>query len=223
MIIVAKEPPKPSCDATVDVGFILDSSGSLRKDYSKEKDFLKVLAGTFGVSSNASRAGVVTFSYYAEHSIKMSDHSDLKGFNAAVDKIPLMNSTTRIDKALRVAQKDLFSLANGGRAGVPKVLILLTDGSQTQDAGAEEPAEIAELLRKEGIRIIVVGIGKGINASELAHIAGKDENVYSVESFEDLIGSEFISKIKARGCEEGTSKWFSYHRFMDLSLCVRSF
>ena len=176
----------------------------MRKDYGKEKDFLKVLATTFGVSSNASRAGVVTFSYYAEHSIKMSDHDNLSGFNAAVDNIPLMGSTTRIDKALRVAQKDLFSIANGARAGVPKVLILLTDGSQTQDAGAEEPGEIAEELRKEGINVIVVGIGKGVNVTELRHIAGEEKNVYSAASFDELIGSEFVSKIKSRGCEQGT-------------------
>ena len=137
----------------VDVGFILDSSGSLRRDYSKEKDFLKALAATFGVSSNGSRAGVVTFSYYTEHSIKLNDHTDLASFNAAVDSIPLMGSTTRIDKALRLTQKELFSIPNGGRPGVTKVLIVLTDGSQTKDAGAEDPGDVADEIRKSGINI----------------------------------------------------------------------
>ena len=81
----------------------LTSSGSLRKDYGKEKNFLKVLTATFGISPSGSRAGVITFSYYTEHSIKLKDHTDLLGFNKAVDKIPVMGSTTRIDKALRLA------------------------------------------------------------------------------------------------------------------------
>ena len=51
----------------------------------KEKNFLKVLAATFGISPNGSRAGVITFSYYTEHSIKLKDHTDLLGFNKAVD------------------------------------------------------------------------------------------------------------------------------------------
>ena len=54
----------------MDVGFILDSSGSLRNDYQTEKDFLKSLAGAFGVSKDGSRASVLTFSFYAELSIK---------------------------------------------------------------------------------------------------------------------------------------------------------
>ena len=181
----------------------MDSSGSLANDYGKEKDFLKVLAATFGVSDKGSRAGVVTFSYYSEHSIKMNDHADLSSFNAAVDKIPLMGSTTRIDKSLRLTQNEMFSLLNGARPGVPKVLILLTDGSQTQDAGAEDPAVVADELRKDGINIIVVGIGQGVNKTELARIAGDADNAYSAASFDELIGSEFVDKIKESGCKAG--------------------
>ena len=194
---------RPSCESIVDVGFILDSSGSLKEDYSKEKDFLKVLAGTFGVSANGSRAGVVTLSYYTEHSIKLNDHTDLSSFSAAVDKIPLMGSTTRIDKALRLTKKEMFSAANGGRTGVPKVVILLTDGSQTQDVGAEDPGDVADELRKDGINILVVGIGSGINATELAHIAGGASNSYTAASFEELLASDFVKKIKSDSCNAG--------------------
>ena len=205
LIISAKKPPKASCQAVVDVGFILDSSGSLSKDYGKEKDFLKTLAAAFGVSSNASRAGVVTFSYFSELSVKLSDHGDISSFKQAVDNIPLMGSTTRIDKALRLAQKELFSLGNGGRAGVPKLLILLTDGSQTQDAGAEDPGDIAEELRADGINILVVGIGNGINATELAHIAGEQKKVYSADTFDKLIGPDFVTSIKKDSCDIGNA------------------
>lgn len=201
--ISAKEPVKPSCDAVVDIGFILDSSGSLRNEYDKEKDFLKTLAATFGVSANASRAGVVTFSYYTEHSIKLNDHFDLNSFNAAVDKIPLMGSTTRIDKALRLTQKEMFRFANGARPGIPKLLFLLTDGSQTQDAGAEDPGDVADELRKDGINIIVIGVGKGVNNTELAHIAGGSGNAYSAASFDELIASDFVKEVKTKSCSEG--------------------
>lgn len=187
----------------MDVGFILDSSGSLRNQYGKEKDFLKTLAGAFGVSQSGSRAGVITFSYYTEHSIKLSDYDDLSSFNAAVDKIPLMGSTTRIDKALRLTQQEMFTLANGARAGVPKVLILLTDGSQTQDAGAEDPGDVAEELRKDGVKILVVGIGKGVNATELEHIAGKAENSYTATTFDDLLAGDFVKTVKEDTCKTG--------------------
>ena len=131
IFLIAKLPPSPRCKAKVDVGFILDSSGSVRFDYLDEKDFLKSLAGAFGISDEGSRLGVITFSYYSELSIKMSDHNDISSFNKAVDAIPLMGSTTRIDRALRLTQKEMFAPANGGREDVRDVLILLTDGKRS--------------------------------------------------------------------------------------------
>ncbi|XP_066915369.1 collagen alpha-6(VI) chain-like [Clytia hemisphaerica] len=198
----SKREVKPSCDVKVDVGFVLDSSGSLKDDYGKEKSFLKALAATFGVSEQGARAGVVTFSFDAEHSVKLNDHYDLASFNDAVDNIPLMGYTTRIDKALRLTQSQMFSIANGGRPGVSKVVVLLTDGSQTQDAGAENPAVVAEELRSQGYKVLAVGIGGGVNSTELAPITGAQSNVFSAATFDELISQEFLDKLNQAGCKE---------------------
>ena len=195
--------PEPTCKAKVDVGFVLDSSGSLRKDYGREKSFLKALAVSFGVSDANARAGVVTFSHDAEHSIKLNDHTSLTSFNEAVDKIALMGSTTRIDKALRTTQKEMFTVRNGARPGVNKVLVVLTDGSQTQDVGAEDPGLVADELRKEGIRVFVVGIGKAVNSTELAHIAGDKSNLFTASSFDDLVSRRFLKNVNSAGCAAG--------------------
>lgn len=202
MLFLAKE---PICKADVDLGFILDSSGSLRNEYQKEKDFLKVLAGTFGVTDTETRAGVITFSYNSEHSIKLKDHKDIESFNDAVDKIPLMGSTTRIDKALRLTQRELFLPINGARKGIPKILVLLTDGSQTQDADAEDPGVISRELRSAGIRLIVIGIGSGVNQTELNNIAGDAKYAYTADTFDELIGSAFIDEIVSGSCRIGRS------------------
>ena len=201
----AKKLRLPKCEAKVDVGFILDSSGSVRKNnnYQIEKDFLKALAGAFDISSNGSRAGVITFSYYTEHSIKMNDHQDISSFNKAVDAIPLMGSTTRIDKALRLTQRELFSSQNGGRPGVTKLLILLTDGSQTQDAGAEDPGFIADEIRRSGIIVLIIGIGADTDETELERMAGGTDNLFNAASFSELNGEEFANQVAERSCEEG--------------------
>ena len=61
----------------------------------------------------------------------MKDHHTIDSFSKAVDAIPLMGSTTRIDKALKMALTELFLEKNGGRDIAPNLLVLLTDGSQT--------------------------------------------------------------------------------------------
>ena len=199
MIISAKDLVRTSCQAVVDIGFILESTDSVKAEHRKAKEFLKSFAASFGISSKGTRAGVVTFSYFGELSIKLSDHSDISSFNLAVDNIKLMGSTARIDKALCLAQRKLFSLANGGRLGVPKLLILLTYSSPVQNARV---GEIADELRADGINILVVGIGRYMNATELLQIADSQQNVYITNN---LYASNFVSSTKKDTCERGNA------------------
>ena len=183
------------------IGFIVDSSGSLRREYQKEKEFVKEIAKSFEISSPGSRAGVVTFSYNAELSIGMNEHKSVEEFNKAVDALPLFGSTTRIDKALKLAKEKLMV---GARSDAPKLIFLLTDGSQTASADAVDPAILAKDLRDDGIQLIVIGIGKNTKPSELERIAGQKANVYLAKDFDELQSSSFVQNISRIGCKKGS-------------------
>ena len=103
-----------------------------------------------------------------------------------------MGSTTRIDKALRLADTELYSELNGHRAGVAKILVILTDGSQTPDADAEDPGNITDEMRTRGYTIIVVGIGPGTDPRELNHMAGGAGRSFRASSFDEF---QFVSYV----------------------------
>ena len=187
------------CENVANIGFIMDSSGSLRRDYGKEKEFVKELAQSFEISAAGSRAGVVTFSYNAEVSIRMDQFKKLADFKKAVDSIPLMGYTTRIDKALRLAKEKLMI---GARKDAPKLVFLLTDGSQTKDSDAVDPAVLAKELRGDGIKLIVIGVGKGTKLDELERIAGASSNVYLAKDFNELMSSVFVQNVAKAGCKK---------------------
>ena len=191
------------CKGRFDLGFIIDSSGSLTTEYQKEKEFVKLLADSFQVSRSGTRAGIVLFSSYAKLSVKLSDHHSTVGFKAAVDDLPLMNSATRIDKAVTLAHNELFIEKNGGRRGVSKILILLTDGSQTPAKDAKDPSELAKAVRNSGVKLLVVGIGVDVNKTELVEIAGDESNLYMANTFDDLISVDFIRNISEISCRKG--------------------
>ena len=204
--------PEKRCKSIVDVGFIVDSSGSLRKDYDKEKEFVKIIAENLGISTNGSRAGVITFSWQTEHSIKLKDHETTQGFQEAVNRLPLFGHTTRIDKALNLANQELFKAENGGRPGVPKLIILLTDGSQTRDADALDPGIIAAKIRAAGVKLIVVGIGNNVDSGELLHIANEKSNLYLAKDFNELKSPSFTANMTTISCAKGNKairKYFS--------------
>lgn len=186
----------------MDVGFLLDSSGSLKRDYAKEKKFLNALAETFGVGKG-SRGGVITFSYFVEHTFKLSDHSNIASFKRAVTNIKFMGSTTNIDRALRLSQRKMFKPENGGRANVPDILILLTDGTQSKHRNMENPVKVANELRKSGVTIIAVGIGPGTKKEELIDISGRVRNVFRVSSFAHLNKRNFIERVAEFACKKG--------------------
>ena len=195
----------PSCETPVDLAFILDSSGSLKDEYHKEKEFINEVISTFDIGEDKSRAGVVTFSQDAELSIQLNSHYEIASLKDAVETIPLMGNTTRIDKALRLAQDLVFLERNGGRVGLPKVLILLTDGSQTEGEDQEDPVHVANEIRASGIKLLVIGIGSGIDRAELIKIGGGDRNVFTAASFDQLIEGKFIQKISTGSCAEAKS------------------
>jgi len=201
------------CTVDADVGIILDSSGSIRSYYQDEKDFLNSIAASFGIGSGKSRASVITFSKFSLLSIKFSQYDNLAKFQAAVNRIPHLNSVTFMDRALRLAQKEMFALKNGARPGKAKLLVLLTDGKQTpgyyQKIGrrfkyvqAEDPAAVVKDLRKDGINVLVVGMGKGpgVNMKMIKNIAGESKYAFYAADFKTLATPAFLNDVKARSC-----------------------
>ena len=54
----------------------------------------------------------------------------------------------------------IISPYTGAREDVRKILVILTDGSQTKFSNWEEPSKITNELRKDGVSVVVVGIGR---------------------------------------------------------------
>ena len=133
----------------------------------------------------------------------MNDYFDILSFNAAVDDIPYMGYTTRIDRALRLTQISMFTKENGARAVAPKFLVLLTDGAQTWYKDAEDPSVIGKELRKKGVTIFTIGIGNNTKTRELIETSGSRDKSFNAASFDVLMGDTFVKGITDAVCSAG--------------------
>ena len=79
--------------------------------------------------------------------------------------MPFQLWETRIDLALWLADTELFTISNGARTCAKKLLILLTDGTQSSASKSEDPSTIADELRQTGVELIVIGIGSHVMVS----------------------------------------------------------
>ena len=84
-----------------------------------------------------------------------------------------------------------------------KPVFVITTGKQTTDQGAYTPLDVASYrLQSRGAPVFILGIGKDVDTSELNEIASGPNNVFRVDSFEDLDGNANV--IKRGICKFGT-------------------
>ena len=189
-----------ACFQDADVGFVIDASASIDdREYEDQKHAVKSLVQNLHESGDGFRTGLIQFSADAEVIYYLKDPES--AINATIDSMTRQASTTRIDKALRLAQNDLFTTANGDRAFTPNLLFLAIDGSQTKAAGWEDPVMVADEIRAMNIDIFVVGIGIEVSQYELSRLAGgRADRVYYAPTFDGFLEIGFLKNLTKAAC-----------------------
>lgn len=178
----------------------MDMSSSITaKNYPKEKDFVKNVADTFSISPTKTDVGVITYNRDAKLWINFGQSNNNEEFTQGVDNIPYWGGSTRIDNGLEAAVK-LFSDLKGERAKLPNVLILLTDGKQNSDPRATPLEEAVLPLFQLGVKIFAVGVGEQFSRDELRLIVEKDQDIFAVNDFDELLANSH--KIARTACDE---------------------
>lgn len=93
----------------------------------------------------------------------------------AIDNATYLKGGTLTGKALNYAKVELFDKT--GRQGVPKVLIVMTDGKSTDDVVAP-----AKALSDANITVFAIGVGRNYDMQQLQQIASKPEMKYALTS-----------------------------------------
>ena len=94
-----------------------------------------------------------------------------------------------------MAEKELFNATNGARSDVPKIVFLLTDGKSRG-----YPVPVSNKLRKDGFKIIAIGITNNIDRKQLQTIGGG--KVYEAKDWEELKSESFIKSLTKLVCED---------------------
>ena len=176
---------------------MLDGSGS-KENFEIVKKFATEIAKRFRISSKSTHAGVITIGgENAQHDINLRAHADINSFIIALKSIPHRGSVYNMEGAMEIAQHEFFSPKFGARTEARRQLIVVTDGSKTND---QYSGNIGDEMRKDGVRIITVGVGVGLDKYVLRHVTGGSSEVYVAHSFESLLTDDFIRKILKATC-----------------------
>ena len=199
-----------TCTTPVDLMFLLDASGSIDSPMSggEQGTFTEKVLGfvqevipyfALGAGDNASRIGVATFSEVATLHAALSTYSDPAALSTHVAGIPYDSRGTFTSLGLELIRDDMMNETNGLRplsAGVSRVLIVVTDGVSTS---GYEPAYDAGLIQSENVNIFAMGVGNGIDVSQLHDMASSADNVYEIKSFARVI--DIVAAISSKACD----------------------
>ena len=97
------------CRSRVDLGFLIDGSGSIRKHFTRVLDFVKTLISFFPISPRQTRVGVVVFSSRPYPIFPFNRYYSKTSVIRAVDRIRYPYGGTRIGRALRFVSRYEFS------------------------------------------------------------------------------------------------------------------
>ena len=101
----------------MDIGFILDSSGSVGyENFERMKLFVKDLTDFYKLGSDETRVSVMSFASSANIHISFSAYfRDKSQFDSAVDDIQYDGGGTATAIALNMAYQDMFTTRYGAR------------------------------------------------------------------------------------------------------------
>ena len=110
----------------MDIAFIIDSSGSIRRrNWERMKRFLKAIVSKLDVSNSATQVAAIAYSNNSKVEIRFNDFQATDVINGKIDQMNWQRGFTYTDKALLLADSDLFQTSNGMRPGVPKVIVFV--------------------------------------------------------------------------------------------------
>lgn len=179
-----------SCFKNVDIGFVIDSSDSATpQEYQHEKELVQQLSSYYDISRNNTRAGVIIYSNNAFTTVGLNSYKDLSVFQRAVGALPRIGGDNRKDKALVTARR-MFKAKRPqspvGSAQASQVLVFITKGAQTTAPNMLPLEHAVHPLRKHGVRVVVVGVGRQVVYRELRSIAQDAGDIYLVSSLNDV-------------------------------------
>jgi len=192
------------CYRKADLVLILDQSTSIVENepnydnwFVQVLGFAKSIVGAFPIGADLTQVGVMKFNQTTQVVFNLNRYGEKAPLENAIGSIDIFGGDTNIAGALRTAREVMFSPSNGARSDVPKIIILLTDG--TANVEEENTQDEATKTKDADITVFTVGVTRKVKEEELKAIASKPEYYFYVSAFSDL--NSIVHNLIRESCE----------------------
>ena len=178
---------------SVDIGFMLDESGSVKsKDWKNIGKFTKIIAEAASMNRDVERASVITFDDSSRLQIRFDTYHNHDAFARAVDNLDLkkVGGGTNIIDALNRGLNEMFLTSNGMRDTSEKIAVLITDGKDKRESinSTSMYNEIGKKYQERNIKLLIVGVGN-VDREKLKELVKEKRDFFVAENFDQLLAT----------------------------------
>ena len=114
----------PECDGLLDIGFLVDSSGSITHEkFPQVLQFVRNVSARLEVREGRTRVGLVTYADSSRQQFTLSRYEDMDNLLNAIERVEYRPGRTNTADGLRTIRQQLFSSNNGDREDAPNIVI----------------------------------------------------------------------------------------------------
>ncbi len=181
-------------------------------DFSEIRQSIKAIINMFPVSERDVHVALLEYSDRIDLKFGFLAYNNKPELLRAIDRVtPSGGRGVRTDQVLAEANQ-LFSPNAGSRPGVPKMLVIITDDEST---GTQPLSSVAELLKKSGVMVRVVGIGSRVKPEQWKGVVPSVGGLVTVDT-PDQTGTvvDDIEKEIRRVAESSKLKFGSFYNII---------
>lgn len=145
----------------------------------REKNFVKSMVRSLTLSPEKSRVAVIGFGNVPVEVVRFSSSQDVAAITSAVDNVRKVIGRRNIAKVLEFTA----SVLDKARSSVPRVVILLTAGSELYLTAS------SQALRDLGTNRYVIAIGPNADEEELTPIIDEPRDMFTISTPKELTWS----------------------------------
>jgi len=175
----------------LDLNFVVDSSGSIRdkdpENWNITLQFVANVVRQFTIGPNDVQVAFVLFSDVATVEWGLTQYQDLTSLLYAILNVRYIGLTTNLNDALYLTRTQVFAPGGGTRPNAVKVTIILTDGEDNVPVeGTPLTIANATLCKRDGIRLIAIGVSDEVDLARLLQIVSSQTDYYAVDDVQAL-------------------------------------
>ncbi len=166
----------------LDVGFIIGADGgTAEQDFNIAKNFMNRLGGRLKIARDQARVALIQSGRDARMILRLDQGVDAVRVRDVLKRVQLGAKGFELRRAIELAKEEFFRERNNGRKAIPKILFIFVNQRLS-------PASIrdARALLAQGVRIVVVSIGRQVRPDDVKDITGTADDVIGVESIQDV-------------------------------------